>query len=264
MIDIFFRMCYFRHIKKLSGGEFLEPIKILIADGNETFRTNLLHCLAGRYLVQTCQDGKDAIALLQSFQPHILVTELLLREYDGISLLHYAAGLSETPATLVVTIFANDYVKAELTALDVCGIILKPCDLKILVNRIHQIAQGINPIFSPRAEKFIGKLLQELGIPCHLDGFAQLKAAIPMYTEDSTLPLNKVIYAKVAEKCGFTDPKQVEHSIRTAITTAWKQSASPRRTDLFPKGKPTNKVFISRLSAELSQYLLQAYEPAGN
>lgn len=240
----------------------MEPIKILIADGNETFRTNLLCRLAGQYLVQACADGAQAKELLHSFQPHILVTELLLREYDGISLLHYAAGLSAPPAELVVTIFVNDYVTEELTALGVCGIVMKPCELNVLVEHIQQIADSIDPIFSPRAEKYIAKLLQELGIPCHLDGCTQLKAAIPMYTEDPTQPLNKVIYAKVAEKCGFHDPKQVERSIRNAITTAWNQTVTELRIKLFPNGKPTNKAFISRLSAELNQYLFQANEPA--
>lgn len=242
----------------------MEPIKILIADGNEAFRTNLLQHTAGRYLVQTCQDGKEAMQLLQSFRPHILITELLLREYDGMSLIHYAAGLSSVPKVLVVTVFANDFVKAELTELEVCGIILKPCDLNGLLSHIQRIAQGINPIFSPRAELFISAKLQQLDIPCHLDGYAQLKAVIPMYTEDPHQPLNKVLYAKVAKDCGFSNPKQVEHSIRTAINAAWDSRSGILWDQLFPNGKPSNKVFISRLSTELSQYLFQPNEPAEN
>jgi CheY-like chemotaxis protein len=241
----------------------LEPIKILIADGNETFRSDLQRTLNSRYLVQSCADGKEAKALIRTFQPHILITELLLREFDGLSLIHDAADLPYSPAVLVVTIFSNDFIKEELTKLDVGGIVLKPTSMRTLAGHIHQIAKSINPIYSARAELFISKRLQALGIPCHRDGSNQLKAAIPMYTEDPTQPLNKVIYAKVAEKCGFSDPKQVEHSIRTAINTAWNQRTGTCWDDLFPCGKPTNKVFISTLSTQLSQYLLQADEPAG-
>lgn len=240
----------------------MEPIKILIADGNEAFRTNLLRSLTGRYLVKACRDGKEAQELLRSFQPHILITELLLRQLDGLSLIHDAGGLTKPPSVLVVTIFANDFVKSELSKLGVCGIILKPSSLKVLLGHIHQIAQGINPIFSPRAEQFISKRLRDLDIPCHRDGCAQLKAAIPLYAEDPYQPLNKVIYAKVAEKCGFPDPKHVEHSIRTVIHTAYRHHTGDQWTALFPNGRPSNKVFISRMAAELSQYLLQTNEPA--
>lgn len=240
----------------------MEPIKILIVDGNETFRSNLQRVLAGRYQVRTCRDGKEAQTLLETFQPQILVTELLLRELDGLSLIHYARGLSFSPAVLVVTIFSNDFVKTELSQLGVCGLVLKPSNLNTLVAHIHQLAKSADPIYSTRAEHFISRRLQELGIPCHRDGSNQLKVAIPMYTEDPSQPLNKVIYANVAKKCGFSDEKQVEHSIRTAIKTAWEQHSGTQWAELFPNGKPTNKAFISRLSAELSQYLLHTNEPA--
>lgn len=238
----------------------VEPIRILIVDGNDDFRTGLQQSLAGRYLVQACTDGQEAMQMLEQFRPHILITELLLRYVDGVSLIHYAAQLSAAPSTLVVTIFSNDFIRTELESLGVCGVIMKPAGLHTVSNQIRQIAERINPVYSQRSAAYVTKLLQQLGIPQHRDGCTQLKAAIPLYADRPSLPLNKVIYEKVAQSSGFSSARQVEHSIRMVIQAGWNKTAL--WAELFPRGKPSNKIFISRLAELLNEYLCQPEDPS--
>jgi CheY-like chemotaxis protein len=249
--------------EQMSGGEVLDPIKILIADGNETFRNSLLQGLDGMYQIYTCQDGQEALHLLQTLQPDILITELLLRKLDGLSVIHEAGALPHPPLVLVVTSFISDYVKSALESTSVKGVILKPGTNDAIQAHIHQIAQSIQPFYSQRSERFISDILRQLEIPPHRDGYTQLKAVIPMYADNPAQPLNKVIYAKAAQKCGFTGPKQVEHSIRTAICATWEAHTNPLWDQLFPQGRPSNKVFISRIASALCDHLLCGSTPVG-
>ena len=51
----------------------MDAMKLLIADGNEEFRRALAAELQGAYHVRCCGDGKEALSLLRSFVPDVLV-----------------------------------------------------------------------------------------------------------------------------------------------------------------------------------------------
>lgn len=225
--------------------------RILIADDNESFRSNLQSILSGRYTVQTCQNGKDALKMISSFDPDIVILDLLLRELDGLSLLHQIALLSQPPTVLVTTTFVSDYVQEKLFELGVGSVLMKPCDLKAVANIVLKMAENYIPAISRRSGIIVSKLLQNLNIPTHMDGYRQLKAAIPIYAQDPAKPLNKVIYAEVAKICGYDNSKQVERSIRNVIDKAWHLGSEKLWAEYFPDGKPSNKAFISRLANEL-------------
>lgn len=231
------------------GGIPLEAIRILIADDNESFRSNLQCILSDRYTVQLCQDGKEALKTVGSFQPDIVVVDLLLRKLDGLSLLHEIALLPHTPAILVTTTFVSKYIEDKLFELGVRSILIKPCDLNAAANIVLEMAQKCTPALPYNISA--SKLLQKLNIPTHMDGYRQLKVAIPIYAKDPDKPLNKVIYAEVAKICGYDNPKQVERSIRNVIDKAWNLRSEILWSEYFPNGKPSNKAFISRLADEL-------------
>ena len=61
----------------------MDAMKLLIADGNEEFRRALAAELQGAYHVRCCGDGKEALSLLRSFVPDVLVLDLMLPELDA-------------------------------------------------------------------------------------------------------------------------------------------------------------------------------------
>ena len=75
----------------------MDARKLLIADGNEEFRRALAAELQGAYHVRCCDDGKEALSLLRSFAPDVLVLDLMLPGLDGISLLQSAAASGLVP-----------------------------------------------------------------------------------------------------------------------------------------------------------------------
>lgn len=240
----------------------MSPIQILIADDNDDFRVNLHHALSPHFVVHCCQTGKEVIQQVRFFKPDILIVDLLLRELDGISALKQITQLPQPPAVLVITTFLSDYVEQILPEMGIRDLMRKPCDLKAAVSRVRRMASQYIPPISPKAELIVSRLLTSVNISTHMDGCAQLRAAIPLFARDPSKPLNKVIYAEVAQVCSHDNPKQVERSIRNAIDKAWSIPIVEAQLRYFPQGKPTNKAFISRMAEELNQNLLLDNEPA--
>ena len=97
----------------------MDAMKLLIADGNEEFRRALAAELEGAYRIRCCADGKEALSLLRSFVPDVLVLDLMLPALDGISLLQSAVGAGLCPMVLVTSRFYNDYILGVLAELSV-------------------------------------------------------------------------------------------------------------------------------------------------
>lgn len=240
----------------------MSPIQILIADDNDDFRVNLQYALSPYFIVRCCQTGKEVIEQVHLLKPDILIIDLLLRELDGISALKQITQLPQPPSVLVISTFLSDYVEQTLPEMGIKDLMRKPCDLKAAVSRVRRMASQYVPPISPRTELIVSRLLTCVNISTHMDGCAQLRAAIPLFARDPTKPLNKVIYAEVAKVCSHDNPKQVERSIRNAIDKAWSIPCGEGQRQYFPDGKPTNKAFISRMAEALNHSLLQDNEPA--
>ena len=236
----------------------MDALKLLIADGNEEFRQALAEELQGAYYVRCCGDGKEALSLLRSFGPEILVLDLMLPGLDGISLLQSAAASGLRPMVLVTSRFYNDYVHEAMEELGVGYLIRKPCDIPATASRIADLSRHIRPpqVSLPDPRTHVSNLLLSLGIPTKLRGYAYLREAILLMAKDPDQPITKELYPSVGSLCGCKGT-HVERSIRSAIETAWKQQDS-RIWQLYfrtgPDGvipRPSNAAFISRLADAL-------------
>lgn len=228
-------------------------IRILIADQNEAFRENLADLLRARYTVQTSGDGKDALALLDSFAPDILVMDLMLPNIDGFFLLQHASDMESPPEIMVITRYLSVYIQEKILAAGIHSMMRKPCDLLAAESNVRAIAQRLPEALLRREGAAVTDLLLRLGFQTHLDGFKQLQLVIPMFARDPRQPLNKVIYAAVAKKFGLSGEKPVERSIRAAIDASWRHGDPELWNRLFPaelrkpSKAPSNKIFVSRI-----------------
>ena len=209
----------------------MDAMKLLIADGNEEFRRALAAELQGAYHVRCCGDGKEALSLLRSFVPDVLVLDLMLPELDGISLLQSAASAGLCPMVLVTSRFYNDYILGALGELSVGYMMRKPCDIPATAARIGDLSRHIRaPLVTPP------------------DPQTQVK--------DPDQPITKVLYPAVGAVFGCKGT-HVERSIRSAIDTAWKQRDDRVWQRYFRVGsdgvipRPSNAAFISRLADAL-------------
>ena len=242
----------------------MDLLKLLIADECDEFRQALADALGKSYILRTCRTGDQAMELLHSFRPDILITDLMLSGIDGLTLLQMASDASIFPKVLVVSSHYNPYIQTALDRLRVAYMMRKPCSVQAVLCRIADFAAEIQPLpatyYDP--EDFISSILLHLGLGAHLDGFRYLLSAIPLYSHDANQAITKELYVAVAELHG-KESRQVERSIRSAIEGAWKQRTDHVWAQYFTAGpdgsvpKPSNGRFIGRMARLLIEQTTQ-------
>ena len=245
---------------------------VLIADNGEEFCVALTAALQradGFQVVGTAGDGELAIRQIERLKPDILVLDLMLSKQDGISVLKTIAAMEKRPVVLATSAFITDYVSAAVANLGARYLMLKPCDMTALVERMEEIRGGetLRLVSSRRSEKtsiesLVTGIIHEIGVPAHIKGYQYLREAIIIAVNDMDVinAITKVLYPQVA-KTFQTTPSRVERAIRHAIEVAWDRGDLDTLQRFFgytvsnTKGKPTNSEFIALIADKLQLQL---------
>jgi len=248
---------------------------VFIADSAEEFCAGLSAQLAhagGFHVLGTAGDGEQAIRMVTEKQPDILILDLMLSKKDGISVLKAISGMEKRPVTLATSGFITDYVATAAANLGVRYLMLKPCDMSAVVERLEEIRGGESQrIFSARRqdktsiESMVTSIIHEIGVPAHIKGYQYLREAIIIAVNDMDVinAITKVLYPQVA-KTFQTTPSRVERAIRHAIEVAWDRGDLDTLQKFFgytvsnTKGKPTNSEFIALIADKLQLQLKSA------
>ena len=248
---------------------------VLIADGAEEFCSALSAALQrsdGFQVVGTAGDGEQAIRMIGERKPDILVLDLMLSKQDGFSVLKSMANMERRPVTLATSTFLTEYVSSAAAGLGVKYLMLKPCDMSALVERLEEIRGGESPrTTGPRRldktgiESMVTGIIHEIGVPAHIKGYQYLREAIIIAVGDMDVinAITKVLYPMVA-KTFQTTPSRVERAIRHAIEVAWDRGDLDTLQRFFgytvsnTKGKPTNSEFIALIADRLQLQLKSA------
>ena len=244
---------------------------IFIADGTEEFCSSLITQLqrAGGFLIAgTANDGEQAIRMITEKKPDILVLDLMLSKQDGISVLKALERMDRKPVTLATSGFVTEYVANAAANLGVRYLMLKPCDVAAVVERLEEIRGGeslrmpIRRNDKTSIETLVTGIIHEIGVPAHIKGYQYLREAIIIAVNDMDVinAITKVLYPQVA-KTFQTTPSRVERAIRHAIEVAWDRGDLDTLQRFFgytvsnTKGKPTNSEFIALIADKLQLQL---------
>ena len=244
---------------------------VIIADNSEEFSSSLtaaLHQTDRFHVLDTASDGERALALLTERKPDILVLDLMLAKKDGISVLKAISTQEYKPTVLATSGFVTDYVASAAANLGVRYLMLKPCDMSALVERLEEIRGGENlrrpvqPATPANIETMVTGIIHEIGVPAHIKGYQYLREAIIIAVNDMDVinAITKVLYPQVA-KTFQTTPSRVERAIRHAIEVAWDRGDLDTLQRFFgytvsnTKGKPTNSEFIALIADRLQLQL---------
>ena len=245
---------------------------VFIADSGEDFCAGLTAALqrtGGFQVVGTAGDGEQAIRMIPQLKPDILVLDLMLSKLDGISVLKNLAGMDCRPVVLATSCFVSQYVSAAAANLGVRYLMLKPCDMTALVERLEEVRGGESLRMSPvrrldktSIESMVTGIIHEIGVPAHIKGYQYLREAIIIAVNDMDVinAITKVLYPQVA-KTFQTTPSRVERAIRHAIEVAWDRGDLDTLQRFFgytvsnTKGKPTNSEFIALIADKLQLQL---------
>ena len=243
---------------------------VVIADNSEEFCASLTAALKraeGFQVLGTANDGEMAIRMVSEKKPDILVLDLMLAKQDGISVLKNISTMERRPVVFATSGFVTDYVASAAAGLGVRYLMLKPCDLSALVERMEEVRNaGSKPAPAVRTgggiEAMVTNIIHEIGVPAHIKGYQYLREAIIIAVGDMDVinAITKVLYPQVA-KTFQTTPSRVERAIRHAIEVAWDRGDLDTLQRFFgytvsnTKGKPTNSEFIALIADKLQLQL---------
>ena len=233
----------------------MEKQKLLIAESTEDLRLILRDMFRGTFQVCCCGDGCEAQKILARFSPDVMIVDVMLPGFDGISLIQWALEQGIHSRVLLLTRFDSDYVMDAACRLNVSYVMMKPCDLGALAARVTDMSRTPVPAGAvgedPQAR--ISGILLALGLRPKLRGFACLREAVLLSAREEYLSVTKVLYPEVAKRCGCQSV-HVERNIRSAIDAAWaSRDEAVWRLYFAPDSaghvaRPTNAAFISRLA----------------
>ena len=245
---------------------------VFIADSAEEFCAGLSAALqrsSGFQVVGTAVDGEQAIRMIMEKRPEVLVLDLMLPKKDGIGVLKALAAMDRRPITLATSAFMTEYVSNAAANLGVRYLMLKPCDMTALAERLEEIRSGesLRMTAARRSSKssiesMVTGIIHEIGVPAHIKGYQYLREAIIIAVNDMDVinAITKVLYPQVA-KTFQTTPSRVERAIRHAIEVAWDRGDLDTLQRFFgytvsnTKGKPTNSEFIALIADKLQLQL---------
>ncbi len=245
---------------------------VIIADSAEEFSSSLVKALQraeGFQVLGVANDGEQALTMVTQRKPDVLVLDLMLAKKDGISVLKAISTQEHKPAILVTSSMMTTYMVSAMTNLGVKYLMLKPCDMTALVERLEEIRGGENiqrigtqRIAHTDIETMVTNIIHEIGVPAHIKGYQYLREAIMIAVEDMDVinAITKILYPQVA-KTFQTTPSRVERAIRHAIEVAWDRGDLDTLQRFFgytvsnTKGKPTNSEFIALIADKLQLQL---------
>ena len=147
---------------------------VMIADNTEEFCSSLVTTLQrseGFRVVGTANDGEQAVRMIMEMQPQILVLDMMLAKKDGIGVLKAISTMEHKPAVLATSGFITDYVASAAANLGVQYLMLKPCDMTALAERLEELRGGQNVKIpqprgggQPNIEAMVTSIIHEIGV----------------------------------------------------------------------------------------------------
>lgn len=229
--------------------------KVLIADAGGPWRELLEQTLGQQYRLRSCSDGRQVPELTEQFRPDVLILDLMLSGMDGLGVLKALEGRPERPRIIVTGRHFSDFTYTALDHYQVDSILMKPCTAQAILERVAELLNQETLLFPAGQDPydFITSLLVQLGIRTSQQGFRFLRRGILLMMADPTQQLTKILYPAIAAEFDTTK-ENVEKSLRTSVTCAWRSRRDEVWRFYFPPApngqipKPTAGQFLKRLA----------------
>jgi signal transduction histidine kinase/CheY-like chemotaxis protein len=123
-----------------SGHPFVSPSegRVLVAEDNADMRDYLARLLASRWTVEAVANGRQALELALSRPPDLVLSDAMMPEMDGVSLLKALRKNAKTRTIPVVMLSARAGEEAVVAGLDTGAddYIVKPFSARELISRV--------------------------------------------------------------------------------------------------------------------------------
>lgn len=113
--------------------------RILLIDDDESFlRLLTMRLSAAGFAVKPVTSGEEALAQLRLFRPHVVVTDLMMDDMDGMALFDAVHARCPTLPIIILTAHGTISDAVDATKRGVFGFLTKPVNNKELVRQVTQ------------------------------------------------------------------------------------------------------------------------------
>ncbi|MFJ7778178.1 response regulator [Streptomyces yangpuensis] len=127
------------------------PLRIVLCDDERMVRTALrviLEAEADLEVVGEAATGAEAVPLVRSLAPDVVLMDVRMPEIDGIRATEQIlATMAEPPRIVVVTTFENDAHVYDALRAGAAGFLLKRADPDELIGAVRLVARGDSLLF---------------------------------------------------------------------------------------------------------------------
>lgn len=242
-----------------------KEIRVLVVDSEKEQLSSIEKYFSSHAVIEiinTFNDGKEAYNYIKSnintFD--MIITELLLPNKDGISLINEVKKLDNKKNIIVLSGYNSLEMIKQISLYNINYFMLKPFDIEDLEKQILNTKTNNITLNEKNRElqSTISSLLHSLGVPSHIKGYEYIREGIGlMYNDPSMLgAITKEMYPKIASIYDTTSSR-VERAIRHAIETSWNRGDYDLMEELFghsvdfDRARPTNSEFIATLADKL-------------
>lgn len=220
-------------------------------------------------IVGMTTDGISAISAIADKKPMILLTELVVSGYDGLSVVRKVKEMKLNTKIVILTAFCSDEILSKALGAGADYFIAKPIDFSVLKERLEEIVSAKSEpqmqmgnaqsgFHQVSLEEKISKIFINVGIPPHIKGYSFLREGVKMAVNDPEIINNitKKLYPSIGEKYNTT-PSKVERAIRHAIEVAWNRGRIETINNILGvrayigAEKPTNGEFIALVADKM-------------
>lgn len=176
----------------VESQETASPIRVVVADDQELVRTGfamVINSQSDMEVVGQAGNGEDAVALVQTVHPDVVLMDVRMPGMDGLEATKYISEynpISEeaentnncgVPRVIILTTFdLDEYVMAAINA-GASGFLLKDTESETLLGSIRTVYQG-NAIIAPSATKRLIEHMAQVNIQQ-----SNSDQQAPMYTD---------------------------------------------------------------------------------
>ncbi|MBP5307800.1 MAG: sporulation transcription factor Spo0A [Clostridia bacterium] len=225
-------------------------------------------------VVAATGNGHEALKLAEELNPDFIVTDLVLKGMDGLTLIERLKGVNSK--IIVYSSFDSAEIIDSAKRKGAALYLVKPLEPEIIIRRMKDLMEtesreaptadgnrNDTENFSAEdgaAELRISNVFLSAGIPPHIKGYGFLRTGVKLAMKNPAIlgNITKELYPEIA--CGYgTTPSKVERAIRHAIEVAWNRGRIQNLNNIFGVNfysngdKPTNGEFIALVADRLIQ-----------
>ncbi|MGC4848052.1 response regulator [Micromonospora sp. DT15] len=137
------------------------PIRLLIVDDHPVVRDGLRGMFTGDpdfQVVGEAADGSEALALVASLQPDVVLMDLRMPGMDGVTAIGRLARTGSTARVLVLTTYDTDADVLPAIEAGATGYLLKDTPREDLVRAVRAAARGESVLAPSVAGRLMGRL----------------------------------------------------------------------------------------------------------